>query len=192
MQGQIQRIIRYTIHQTSKTNKPPAFKTRLFLTANPRYKCAMAVKYIAPKWSGKLCPTSEDIGLLAEQSYRALPHTIHAMCGNITLRVEEMADMDLIELLGGSSPYELLGLFHPLGETFLSNSNEAPDTHLIVLYRRAIIDYWAESEETLDAIITHVIVQEVGRQFEFDEDQLEKIEISTNQEIERETKAMMQ
>ncbi len=152
----------------------------------------MAVEYIAPKWSGKLCPASQDIGQLAEQSYRALPQTIHAMCGNITLRVEEVADMDLIEFLGGSSPYDLMGLFHPAGETLLSDNQEASDTHLIILYRRAIIDYWAESEETLDTIITHVIVHEVGRQFGFDDEQLEKIEISTNDEIDREAKAMMQ
>ena len=152
----------------------------------------MATQYIAPKWSGKLSPSNEDIGQLAEHAYRALPQTIHALCGNITLRVEEMADIDLIEFLGGSSPYDLMGLFHPMGETFLSSDEDAPDTHLIILYRRAIIDYWAEAEDSLDAIITHVIVQEVGRQFGFDEDKLEEIETATNEEIERDANAMMQ
>ncbi len=152
----------------------------------------MAIRYTASTWSGKLSPTNEDIGKLAEQSYRALPQSIHALCGNITLRVEEMADIDLIEFLGGTSPYDLMGLFHPVGETFLSSDEQAPDTHLIILYRRAIIDYWAETEDSLDAIVTHVIVQEVGRQFDFDGDQLEEIETSTNQEIERDSKSLMQ
>ncbi len=34
--------------------------------------------------------------------------------------------------------------------------------NMIWLYRRPILDYWAEHEKTFGAIITHVLVQEIG------------------------------
>ncbi len=45
---------------------------------------------------------------------------------------------------------------------------DAPrEPDMVFLYRRAILDYWTESEETLDEIITHVLVHEIGHHFGF-------------------------
>jgi predicted Zn-dependent protease with MMP-like domain len=46
----------------------------------------------------------------------------------------------------------------------------------IYLYRRPILDYWAEHEETLGAIITHVLVHEMGHHFGYSDDDMEAIE----------------
>ncbi len=48
----------------------------------------------------------------------------------------------------------------------------------ITLYRRAIIDYWAEHEETLGDIITHVLIHEIGHHFGLSDDDMERIEAS--------------
>ena len=44
------------------------------------------------------------------------------------------------------------------------------------LYRRAILDYWAEGDETLGEIITHVLVHEIGHHFGFSDADMEEIE----------------
>lgn len=152
----------------------------------------MAVRYTTSPWADSLAPSNEDLGKLAEQAYRALPESFHAMCGDMSIRIEEIADMELIEYLGGASPYDLMGLFHPAGEPCLESDETAASTHAVVIYRRAVLDYWAEANETLGNIVTHIIVQEIGRQFGLNADQLEEVEIATQNEAERDAKSMMQ
>ena len=45
--------------------------------------------------------------------------------------------------------------------------------NMIWLYRRPILDYWAEHEETLGAIITHVLVHEIGHHFGLSDDDMD-------------------
>jgi predicted Zn-dependent protease with MMP-like domain len=75
------------------------------------------------------------------------------------------------------SPFDLLGLFTGLG---LPESPAIAETgtqpNIIWLYRRPILDYWAEHEETLSAVITHVLVHEVGHHFGLSDADMEKIE----------------
>jgi predicted Zn-dependent protease with MMP-like domain len=44
------------------------------------------------------------------------------------------------------------------------------------LYRRPILDYWAEHEETLGHVITHVLVHEIGHHFGLSDAEMEAIE----------------
>jgi predicted Zn-dependent protease with MMP-like domain len=46
----------------------------------------------------------------------------------------------------------------------------------IFLYRRPILDYWAEHRETLGAIVTHVLVHEIGHHFGLSDEDMERIE----------------
>ena len=44
------------------------------------------------------------------------------------------------------------------------------------LYRRAILDYWSENEETLGDIVTHVLIHEIGHHFGFSDEDMARIE----------------
>ena len=44
------------------------------------------------------------------------------------------------------------------------------------LYRRAIIDEWAETEIALGDIIAHVIIHEIGHNFGLSDDDMERME----------------
>ena len=46
----------------------------------------------------------------------------------------------------------------------------------ITLYRRAILDYWAENEETLGDIVAHVLIHEIGHHFGLSDEDMERIE----------------
>ena len=70
------------------------------------------------------------------------------------------------------------GLFEGRGisERFTVETGEMPNR--ITLYRRPILDYWAENEETLGDIVTHVLIHEIGHHFGLSDDDMERIEAS--------------
>ncbi|AQT46716.1 Zinicin-like metallopeptidase [Bartonella choladocola] len=46
----------------------------------------------------------------------------------------------------------------------------------MTLFRRPILDYWSENDEALGDIVTHVLIQEIGRNFGLSDDTLDEIE----------------
>jgi predicted Zn-dependent protease with MMP-like domain len=48
--------------------------------------------------------------------------------------------------------------------------------NMVFLYRRPILDYWAEHEEALGHLITHVLVHEIGHHFGLSDEDMEAIE----------------
>jgi predicted Zn-dependent protease with MMP-like domain len=75
-------------------------------------------------------------------------------------------------------PFELTGLYtgRPMGEQSSMASGELPP--MIHLYRRPLLDEWVETGVALEALITHVIVHEVGHHFGFSDDDMHAIEDS--------------
>ena len=54
----------------------------------------------------------------------------------------------------------------------------AREPDMVFLYRRAILDYWAEHHEALGTIVTHVLVHEIGHHFGLSDDDMDAIERS--------------
>ena len=77
---------------------------------------------------------------------------------------------------GIESPFDLLGLYSGIDLARKSVSDVATVPDMVFLYRRPILDYWAEHEESLGAIITHVLVHEIGHHFGLSDDDMERIE----------------
>ena len=128
--------------------------------------------------SGLSAPSIIDIQELAAEAFRGLPDDFRALCGEVVISVtdfpteEVQKDMD-------AGPLDLLGLFQGIG---LAHDAATPETgrmpNMVFLYRRAILDYWAEHEETLGAIVTHVLVHEIGHHFGLSDDDMYGIEDS--------------
>ena len=78
--------------------------------------------------------------------------------------------------MGIESEFGLLGLFHGVGLPFRSESAPVQMPNMIWLYRRPILDYWAEHDETLGAIVAHVLVHEIGHHFGLSDDDMAAIE----------------
>ena len=80
--------------------------------------------------------------------------------------------------IGLETPFDLLGLFEGKGlsERFTIETGEL--SNRILLYRRPILDYWAENDETLGDIIAHVLIHEIGHHFGLSDDDMERIEAS--------------
>jgi len=52
----------------------------------------------------------------------------------------------------------------------------AHDVDMILLYRRPILDYWCEGSDTLDAVVRHVLIHEIGHHFGLSDADMEAIE----------------
>jgi predicted Zn-dependent protease with MMP-like domain len=126
--------------------------------------------------AGLSAPSLSDLDRLAAEAFQKLPADFRAMCGTVVIRVEDFPSEEVLRDMD-AEPFDLLGLFQGVG---LAQDGAMPDTgrlpNMVFLYRRAILDYWAEHEETLGAIVTHVLVHEIGHHFGLSDDDMYGIE----------------
>lgn len=110
-------------------------------------------------------PDAPTIERLAERAIARLPELFRRHLDGVILQVEEFAEDEVLEQFGIEDPFELSGLYtgRPLGEQSSMSSGELPA--MIHLYRRPLLDEWAESGVSLEELVTHVLVHEVGHHF---------------------------
>ena len=118
-------------------------------------------------------PDLEGFDRLVRAAYAGLPEAFRALCGNVVVHTAEEAEPDILADLGIVDPLELSGLFE--GVAF-GEADEAPPNH-VHLYRRAILDEWRESAElSLEELVTHVLVHEIGHHFGLSDADMHAIE----------------
>jgi predicted Zn-dependent protease with MMP-like domain len=127
-------------------------------------------------WRGAKAPSLDEIEALAAAAYRRLPQRFRQLCGNLVIRVEDFPADDVINEMELESEFDLLGLFHGVGLPFQSESAPVQMPNMIWLYRRPILDYWAEHDETLGKIVTHVLLHEIGHHFGLSDEDIAAIE----------------
>ncbi len=130
-------------------------------------------------WDGVKAPSLADMETFARAAFQNLPQTFRELCEDVVIRVDDFATDDVLKDLGIESEFDLLGLFQGVGLPFQSESAPSQFPNMVWLYRRPILDYWAEHDETLGAIITHVLVHEIGHHFGLSDDDMEAIEEAT-------------
>jgi len=130
----------------------------------------------------RFAPTLDDIEALATEALKALPEPFASLAADVTCSVADFAEDDVLEGFGMESPFELMGLFQGIGLTedgAVPQTGQLPNT--VFLYRRAILDYWAEHDDnTLGEIVTHVLVHELGHHFGFSDEDMEAIEAAAD------------
>jgi predicted Zn-dependent protease with MMP-like domain len=127
-------------------------------------------------WHSCKAPSLAEIEVLATQAFRRLPARFRSLCEDLVIHVDDFPTEEVIEQMAASSEFDLLGLFHGVGLPFRSDSAPVQMPNMVWLYRRPILDYWAEHDETLGAIVTHVLVHEIGHHFGLSDDDIEAIE----------------
>ena len=140
----------------------------------------MAVKSSADSTAQLVAPSLDELALIADEALRSLPSEFHALCGGLVIRIEDFPDEEVLEEMDCETDYDLLGLFAGTGLAHQSPSAPALTPNMVFLYRRPIIDYWAEHEETLGAVVTHVLVHEIGHHFGLSDDDMARIEMAAD------------
>ena len=128
-------------------------------------------------WDGVKAPSQAAFETLAQAAFDRLPEEFRALCSDVIFNVTEFPEDDVLKELEAESPFDLLGLFSGVGlpqQGFAPQTGQMPNT--IHLYRRPILDYWAEHDESLGSIVTHVMVHEIGHHFGFYDEDMEAIE----------------
>ena len=110
-------------------------------------------------------PSADEIEAIARTALRALSRPFADSIGDIVLQVEEFADDATLDNLGIEDPFELSGLYEgvPLTERSVEQSGVLPER--VRLFRRSILDEWATRDETLERLVAHVLIHEIGHHF---------------------------
>jgi predicted Zn-dependent protease with MMP-like domain len=127
-------------------------------------------------WHTIKAPSLEAFEVLAERAFHRLPNKFRALCDGLVIRVEDFPTEEVLTDLEAQSEFDLLGLFQGVGLPFRSESASGQMPNMIWLYRRPILDYWAEHDESLGTIITHVLVHEIGHHFGLSDEDMAAIE----------------
>jgi predicted Zn-dependent protease with MMP-like domain len=131
-------------------------------------------------WRSVTAPSLADLEILARDVFGRLPAKFRALCEGLVIQVDDFATDDVLDHMDIDNPFELMGLFQGVGLPFRSESAPVQMPNMIWLYRRPIIDYWAEHDETLGALVAHVLVHEIGHHFGLSDDDMEAIEEEVN------------
>ena len=130
------------------------------------------------RWRTTKAPSLEDIERMAEEAYRQLPEEFRALCSDVVIRVTEYPTDEVLDAMGAESELDLMGLFQGVGLPFRSDSVTGQMPNMVWLYRVPMLLYWAEHDETLVSIVTHVLVHEIGHHFGLSDDDMAALEAS--------------
>ncbi len=115
-------------------------------------------------------PTIADFEAMAAEAYARLPAEFREKSNDLLIRIEDFATEEVLTHLGIGNAYELLGLYHGVSLNHKSVMDLPRQPDMVFLYRRPILEEWAESGEVLDDLIAHVLVHEIGHHFGFSDD----------------------
>jgi predicted Zn-dependent protease with MMP-like domain len=125
-----------------------------------------------------VAPTLDDLAVLAEAAFAEIPDELRRHVDSVPIRVDEFPDDETLDALDIESPFDLLGLYRGVDLGRKTTGLVVQDVDMIFLYRRPILDEWCESGETLQSLIRHVLIHEIGHHFGLSDDDMERIERS--------------
>jgi len=128
-------------------------------------------------WRDAPAPSLDDFAALAAAAFAALPGRFRRLAEDVVLRVDDFPDDGVLEDLGLEDPFELTGLYQGVDLARRSVLDPSPEPARIFLYRRPILDEWAERGDVgLGEMVTHVLVHEIGHHFGLSDDDIDRIE----------------
>lgn len=125
-----------------------------------------------------LAPSLDDLAALAEAAFAELPDQFRKLTGEVIFRVDDYPADEVLADLGIEDPFELTGLYQGVDIGNRSVWDPNPQPSMIFLYRRPLLDEWAErGDVTLGELVTHVLVHEIGHHFGLSDADIDAIEV---------------
>jgi len=129
----------------------------------------------AERLAGRI-PTPAEIEAIARHTLDRLPSPFAESLDDVVLLIEEVAGEDTARRLGLRHPMQLSGLYEgvPLNRQSVQQSGMLPER--ITLYRRPIIAEWQSTRFSLEQLVSHIVIHEVGHHFGFSDDDMHALE----------------
>lgn len=128
------------------------------------------------RWQNALAPSLVEIEQLASDAWQRLPAEFRRLCDDVVIRVEDFPTEDVLASLDIEDPFDLMGLYQGVSMDRRSVMDSLREPDMVYLYRRPILDFWSEGEETLGHLVTHVLIHEIGHHFGLSDDDMAAIE----------------
>ncbi|WP_439372236.1 metallopeptidase family protein [Bradyrhizobium sp. PMVTL-01] len=116
-------------------------------------------------WTKLKAPSLAEMEAMAHDVFERLPAEFRSLCEGVILRVDDFPTEEVLDEMDCESEFDLLGLFQGVGLPQQSLGDVARLPNMVWLYRRPILDYWAEHDESLGHIVRHVLIHEIGHHF---------------------------
>ena len=130
----------------------------------------------AADWTSLKAPSLAEIETLAFAAFAQLPESFRRLCAGVRIHVDDFPDEETLDAMNCASEFDLLGLFRGVGLAQSGETATGQMPNAVWLYRRPLIDYWAEHDESLGHLVTHVLVHEIGHHFGLSDDDMAAIE----------------
>jgi predicted Zn-dependent protease with MMP-like domain len=129
----------------------------------------------AERLAGRV-PSAAEIEAIARATLDRLPSPFAESLGDVVLLIEEVASPDTARSLGLNHPMQLSGLYQgvPLNQQSVLQSGMLPER--VTLYRRPILAEWQSSGVSLEQLVSHIVIHEVGHHFGFSDDDMHALE----------------
>ena len=127
-------------------------------------------------WTDLKAPSLAEMEVTAHDIFERLPAEFRGLCEGVILRVDDFPTEEVLDEMECESEFDLLGLFQGVGLPQQSFGDVARLPNMVWLYRRPILDYWAEHDESLGHIVRHVLIHEIGHHFGLSDDDMAAIE----------------
>jgi len=128
------------------------------------------------RWQSAVAPSLVEIEQLAAAAWQRLPAEFRQLCRDVVIRIEDFATEEVLDGLGIEDPFDLMGLYQGVSLDRRSVMDPTREPDMVFLYRRPILDFWAEGDETLGHLVTHVLIHEIGHHFGLSDEDMEEIE----------------
>ena len=121
-------------------------------------------------------PSADEMEAIARQALDSLPEPFAGHLRDVVLLVEDFADERTLKAMDIEEPFDLTGIYEgiPITERSVEHSGTMPNR--IRLFRRPIIDEWADGDDTLEHLVAHVLVHEVGHHFGLSDEDMHALE----------------
>lgn len=123
-------------------------------------------------------PSEEDIDVIARRTLQRLPSPFAESLGDVVLRIEPVTDTETAKHLGLDHPMQLSGLYEGVSLNHRSVEQSGTLPERVTLYSRPILAEWRSTRFSLEQIVAHIVIHEIGHHFGFSDDDMHALEDS--------------